>query len=490
MVIHDLLARRGCRRWAAALALAVVLAACGHSGPVDPGGNIVPSGPVAQAWITTRDQSRLLSPEPDLSIRSTADNAPVVIDVDEATSYQEMIGFGAAMTDASAYLIRHKLGSQRDAIMQELFGRNPGIGLSFVRVPMGASDFSSKHYSYDDMPAGQSDPALAHFSIDVDRTDKLPALEQALAINPQLKLVASPWSAPGWMKSTGSLVQGTLRPEAYASFADYFRRFIQAYSAEGVPIFAVTMQNEPAFEPADYPGMRLDPAARAEVIGRHVGPLFASAGIPALILDWDHNWDLPNQPLTVLADSAARRYVSGVAWHCYAGDVGAQETVHAAYPTKDAYFTECSGGAWAPVFADNLKWFVSNLVIGTSRGWARGVALWNLALDENGGPHLGGCGNCRGVITINSASGFVSRNVEYYALAHASQFVRPGARRIASSNNVGGLQSVAFRNADDGSKVLIVLNTAAAEVPFAIHSGGKAIPYTMPPGAVVTFRWM
>ena len=472
------------------LALATLLAACGHGAAVDPESNITPGGPVAQAWITTGDQSRLLSQEPDLPIRSTTATSRVVIDVDEGTSYQEMIGFGAAMTDASAYLINNKLGAHRDAIMQELFGRDPGIGLSFMRVPMGASDFSSKHYSYDDMPAGQSDSTLAQFSIDADRTDKLPALKQALAINPQLKLVASPWSPPGWMKTTGSLIQGTLRPEAYDSFADYFRRFVQAYSAEGVPIFAVTMQNEPAFEPADYPGMRLDPPARAVVIGKHVGPLFASAGISALILDWDHNWDLPNQPLTVLADSAARRYVSGVAWHCYAGDVGVQETVHAAYPSKDVYFTECSGGAWATAFGDNLKWFVGTLVIGSTRGWAKGVALWNLALDENDGPHRGGCGNCRGVITINSASGFVTRNVEYYALAHASKFVRPGAHRIASSTNVGGLQSVAFKNADDGSKVLIVLNTAASETVFAIHTGGKAILYAMPAGAVVTFRWM
>lgn len=472
------------------LTLATLLAACGHGAAVVPGSGVTPSGPVAQAWITTGDQARLLSQEPDLPIRSSHDTARVVIDVDEETSYQEMIGFGAAMTDASAYLINKKVGSHRDAIMEELFGRKSGIGLNFMRVPMGASDFSSKHYSYADMPAGQSDSTLAHFSIDADRTDKLPALKQALAINPQLKLVASPWSPPGWMKTTGSLIQGTLRPEAYDSFADYFRRFILAYSAEGVSIFAVTMQNEPAFEPADYPGMRLDPPARAEVIGKHVGPLFASAGITALILDWDHNWDLPNQPLSVLADSAARRYVSGVAWHCYAGDVGVQETVRAAHPAIDVYFTECSGGTWAPVFADNLKWFVSKLVIGATRGWAKGVALWNLALDENGGPHRGGCGNCRGVITINSASGVVTRNVEYYALAHASKFVRPGAHRIASSTNVDGLQSVAFKNADDGSKVLIVLNAAAADVSFAIHTGGKIIGYAMPAGAVVTFRWM
>jgi glucosylceramidase len=181
--------------------------------------------------------------------------------------------------------------------------------------------------------------------------------------------------------------------------------------------------------------------------------------------------------------------VNAVAWHCYAGDVSAQDNVHSAYPSKDAYFTECSGGGWAPVWADNLKWFVGTLIIGSTRGWAKGVALWNLALDENGGPHLGGCGNCRGVITINSRNGFVTRNVEYYALAHASQFVRPGAHRIASTPNVGGLQSVAFKNADDGSKVLIVLNTTTAEVSFAVHFGGNAILYALPAGAVVTLRW-
>jgi glucosylceramidase len=415
--------------------------------------------------------------------------SPVVIDVDEATSYQEMIGFGAALTDASAYLIQNKLGPRRDAILRELFGRDPGIGLSFVRVPMGASDFSTRHYSYDDMPTGQTDATLTHFSIDADRAEKLPALKTALAINPQLKLVGSPWSSPGWMKTTGSLIKGTLRPEYYDSFAQYFLKFVQAYSAEGVPIFAVTMQNEPAYEPDNYPGMRLDPPIRAEVIGKHVGPLFEQSGINTLILDWDHNWDLPSSPLAVLADDAARKYVSGVAWHCYAGDVGAQDQVHTAYPTIDAYFTECSGGGWATVFGDNLKFFVGTLIIGSTRGWAKGVALWNLALDENDGPHLGGCGNCRGVITINSATGLVTRNVEYYALAHASEFVRPGAHRIASSTDVGGLQTVAFKNSDDGTKVLIVLNTAANEVSFAVRSAGKVILYALPGGAVATFRW-
>lgn len=233
--------------------------------------------------------------------------------------------------------------------------------------------------------------------------------------------------------------------------------------------------------------MRMDPAARAKFVGQYLGPLFARSGIRTRILDWDHNWDEPASPLAVLTDSVARRYVSGVAWHCYAGDVSAQGRVHDAYPGKDAFFTECSGGDWAPKFADNLVWMVRHLIIGSTRNWARGVLMWNLALDENHGPHTGGCGNCRGVVTISSRDGTVSRNEEYYALAHASRFVHPGAHRIASTS-LAAPDNVAFRN-EDGSKVLIVLNADSTATNFAVHDGGRAFRYTLPPAAVVTFRW-
>jgi glucosylceramidase len=252
-------------------------------------------------------------------------------------------------------------------------------------------------------------------------------------------------------------------------------------------MYAITVQNEPHYEPADYPGMRLDPPARAKFVGEHLGPLFARAGIRTRILDWDHNWDEPQSPLAVLADSAARRFVSGVAWHCYAGNVAAQGRVHDAYPDKDAYFTECSGGDWAPKFADNLAWMVSNLVVGSTRNWSRGVLMWNLALDENHGPHTGGCGNCRGVVTIDSRNGTITRNEEYYALAHASRFVRSGARRIESTA-LPKLDNVAFRN-PDGSRVLVVLNADRSARTFAVRERGRAFSYTLAPGAVVTFRW-
>jgi glucosylceramidase len=456
-----------------------------------------------QVWLTTDDQTRLLAREPNIGLMYNVHfvvRIPVIA-VDPDKSYQQMIGFGAAMTDASAYLINRMTASDREVLLQDLFGGENGIGLSFMRVPMGASDFSMRHYSYDDVPASQTDSALDHFSIDPDRAEKLPLIRRALAINARLKVMASPWSAPGWMKTTSSLIAGTLQPRFYDSFSDYFVKFIRAYEAEGVPIYAISLQNEPNYEPTNYPGMCLDPAARARIIGDHVGPRLARAGIHTMIWDWDHNWDLPQQPLDVLADTNARKYVQGVAWHCYGGDVSAQSTVHDAYPDKDAYFSECSGGEWSPKFADNLKWFVQTLIIGATRNWARGVLFWNLALDENYGPHLGGCGNCRGVVTINSMTGKYTRNVEYYALAHASKFVHQGARRLASSGD-STLSSVAFRN-EDGTKVMIVLNAGKAESSFGLRWGpaftssaatgsyprNEAFFYNLPAGSVATFVW-
>jgi len=329
-----------------ALAVGVACASNGRApGEPGPGPPHEPSGPAAQVWLTTPDGSKLLSRESDAHFDSGPAASITTIAVDEATTYQEIVGFGAAITDASAWLIQNKLTpSQRETLLQELFGRNPGIGLSFTRLTMGASDFSLRQYSYDDLPAGQTDPTLAHFSIDANRADLLPVVQRALAINPQLKIMASPWSAPGWMKTSGSLIQGTLLPEAYGPFAEYFRRYVAAFGAAGVPIYAITVQNEPHYEPSDYPGMRLEPPARARFVGGYLGPLFAQSGIQTLILDWDHNWDQYQSPLEVLADSVAPRYIAGVAWHCYAGDVSAQTLVHDAHADKDAYFTECSGG--------------------------------------------------------------------------------------------------------------------------------------------------
>ena len=442
-------------------------------------------------WVTTGDQSKLLAREPDVAFSSQDTAGLPTIVVADSPSYQEIVGFGASLTDASALLINGLPEGRRDSLLHDLFDRDNGIGLSFTRLTIGASDFSPTHYTFDDMPPGQRDSSLLRFSIEPDRAHRLPVLRRALAINPDLKVMASPWSAPAWMKTTDKLIGGTLRPDAFGPFAEYLARYVDAYAVEGVPIFALTVQNEPHYEPGDYPGMRLEPPARARLIGAFLGPRLARGGSRTVIFDWDHNWDQPQSPLAVLGDSAARRYVAGVAWHCYGGDVSAQGTVHDSFPAVDAYFTECSGGDWAPKFAENLLWGTQHLIIGATRNWARGVLFWNLALDEKHGPHLGGCGNCRGVVTIDSKSGAVTRNDEYYVLAHASRFVRQGARRITSSSGVAGVagvESVAFKN-PDGSIVLVLANTANDERRFGVAWRRKALAYTLPGGGVATLRW-
>lgn len=442
-------------------------------------------------WITTADHTTTLAASTPATFGAAETSQRPRILIDESEQFQEIVGFGASLTDSSAWLIQHRLDQpQRDALLRELFGREgEGLGLSFSRLTIGASDFSRRHYSLADTPDGRPDPALAHFSIDANRGDIIPVARAMLAINPRLKIMASPWSAPAWMKDTRSLIQGTLLPQYYDAFSRYLLKYVDAYAAEGIPIFALTVQNEPDYEPKDYPGMRLNAPARARLIGDHLGPMIAARGNGPLIFDWDHNWDKPQEPLGVLADAKANPHVAAVAWHCYGGDVAAQSPVHDAFPDKDAYMTECSGGDWEPVRSGGLPLQMKNIIIRSARHWARGALFWNLALDENNGPYSGGCSTCRGVVTIDSRTGAVSRTDEYYALAHASRFVRPGAHRIASSEATHDLDNVAFRNADDGSLVLLVANAAKQARRFSVAQGGQAFDYTLPARSVATFVW-
>jgi glucosylceramidase len=440
-----------------------------------------------RAYLTTADQQHLLSASEVIAPTAKPDT---VIRIAPKRQHQRIAGFGAAITEGSAWLIRHGMSeAQRDALMRELFTREGGgLGFEFTRLTIGASDFSRYHYSLDDMPPGQTDPELKHFSLDPERADVIPAVKQALALNPKLQVMASPWSPPGWMKTTDSQVQGRIRPEFYGAFSQYLVRYVQAMQAEGVPVFALTLQNEPHFEPGDYPGTRVPPAARAAIVGQHLGPLLQSQGMKTQILEWDHNWDEPWSPMAMLSDATARKYVSGVAWHCYAGDVAAQSQVARHFPELDVWFTECSGGEWKPQWAETLPWITRNLIIGSTRHGARGVLMWNLALDPQHGPHLGGCTDCRGVVTIDPKDGKVTRNIEYYAFGHASRFVRQGARRIDSEGEAKGLDHVAFTN-PDGSTVLIVCNSAATPRRFTVQAPGRRFAYELPASGVVTLVW-
>jgi glucosylceramidase len=437
-------------------------------------------------WLTTADGAKKLSHEPELAFSAKPQKHPAVV-IDARKRYQEIAGFGAALTDASAILIHKLPENERAALLLELFGRdNDGLGLSFTRLTIGASDFSPVHYSFDDEPKGTKDPALKDFSIAPARTDVLPVLKQMLAINPKLFVMASPWSAPGWMKTSDSLIKGSLDPATYGAYAEYFRRYLDAMAAEGVIISALTIQNEPHFEPDNYPGMRVIPQSRAIFDGAYLGPLLARTHPDVRILDWDHNWDEPNSPMAVLEDATASHYIAGVAWHCYNGEPAAQGPVHDAHTDKEVWFTECSGGEWSQ-WKDALPWMAGALVE-TTRLWSKGGLFWNLALDEKYGPHLGGCDNCRGVVTIDSKTGAVTRNLEYYILAHASRFVAPGAVRIEAGREPKDLNTVAFRNTD-GSTVVLAVNRGKQVRAVPVRDGKRFFTYSLPPGGVATFVW-
>jgi glucosylceramidase len=415
----------------------------------------------------------------------------VTIDINETVTFQEMDGFGASLTESSAYLIYSILTEQqRHALMLDLFDADIGIGLSYLRQPMGSSDFRLSDYTYDDMPAGQTDYELVNFSIGHDQTYIIPLLQATVAINPDIKIMGSPWSAPAWMKDSGQLGHGRLidSDAIYDTYADYFVKYIQAYAAAGLSINAVTLQNEPHHEPYGYPGMRMEPADQVRLV-ICMGPKFQANSINTKIVVWDHNWDNPGYPITVLNNPEANAYIAGSAFHAYAGDVSAQLQGVSAHPDKDIYFTECSGGDWAPNFGDNLMWDTSTLIIKAVRYYAKTVVKWNLALDQDRGPKIGGgCGNCRGVVTINRYSGDVTRETEYYSLGHAAKFVKPGAFRIDSTEQSGqNLKNVAFVN-NDGSIAVIVLNPNIFRQNVELKWKRHTIIYGLTGRSVTTFR--
>lgn len=445
------------------------------------------AGPVG-SWVTTADRSQLLSPQPAIALRSGQAGAGDTITVDSAQTHQTMTGFGASFTDSSAWLIWNS--PQRDSIMTRLFDPRQGIGLSAVRQPIGASDFSRSAYTYDDVPRGQTDPGLTRFSIAHDEPYVLPLLRRARELNPQITFMASPWSAPAWMKTSGELIGGSLKREHHQVYANYFVKFLQAYRDAGVPVSLVTPQNEPEFSPGNYPGMLMSAQDQADFVGGALGPAIEKAGLDTRVLAFDHNWDRPGYPIDVLRNPAAARYLAGSAFHCYGGEPGAQTTVRNAFPGKDVHFTECSGiktGDEARTFADTLGWQTRNLVIGATRNWAKSVVLWNLALDQNGGPTMN-CTTCTGVTTVKS-DGTVTYNAEYYVLGHLSKFVKPGAVRVGSNTfGQGGIENVAFRN-PDGSTVVVVHNSASGTRSFNVTSAGRHFSTSLSAGAVATFTW-
>src|SRR5579859_3378003 len=448
-------------------------------------------GTTVNVWLTTSDGRNQLTAQPDLTFTSDSQNADAsTITVNERQQFQQMVGFGAAVTDSSAWLMYTRMStSQRNDLMKRLFDPVNGIGISFVRIPMGASDFSvNGPYSYDDLPPGQTDPTLSKFSINHDTAYILPILKQALALNPSLKFMANPWSPPAWMKTNGSMYGtsnghiGTLIPSDYGPLAQYFVKFIQAYQAQGIPIYAITPQNEPGYAPDSYPGMSFPATDESTFIKSYLSPALKQANLHPRLIPYDHNWDNPNYVKTLLGDPATNRDIAGISWHCYLGSSTVMSAIHALYPTKDVYETECATGASVTPISTN------DLLMQSVQNWAKTVELWNIALEANHGPHNGGCPDCLGVVTVDPNTGSVIYSNDYYLIGHFSKFVVPGAYHIGA-DTLGSLTGMAFKNTD-GSKIVVAYNGGPSSSTFKVRwNGSQFFTYTLPAGATVTFKW-
>jgi glucosylceramidase len=474
------------------------------------GGLATASAQSVSVYQTTPDLLEVLSQRETLHFSAKAAPEAVlpVIQVDAEQQFQSIDGFGASLTDSAAWLIAKKLtAAQTDTTFKMLFGRKDGIALGFLRQPIGSSDLAVTFYSFDDLceqaakacttPAGVSDSKLEHYSLKHDQEYILPLLHKALAINPAIKVMLTPWSPPGWMKTSGSMLgsnpetkqASNLRPEASAAFADYLVKTVEGYQAAGVPVYALSVENEPLYAPPSYSGMEMTATAQAAFFAHDLGPALTAAHLSPKVMAYDHNWDRPDYPETVLKDPKASAVAAGTAWHHYAGDPAVMTRNHDEFPQKDQWVTESSGGTWQKgnVFAEE-----AGELIAVMRNWSRSYVLWALATDEKHGPYVGGCDTCRGLVTIdlsNPERATVKPELDYYVLGQASKFVQPGAVRIASDEPAGTkLKDVAFRN-PNGSVVLYTLNAGTTSQEVRIAFRGKTAVTTIPAGAVATFVW-
>ena len=442
------------------------------------------SGTVINYWLTMGDQSALLQKQTTTLSFGSTQNSNATIEVDSTKQYQTVDGFGFTLTGGSAFHLNKLNVAARGALLQELFGKNENsISISYLRISIGASDLNATVFSYNDLPTGQTDINLSNFSLSQDTVDLIPVLKEILTINPNIKIMGSPWSPPVWMKDNGNSIGGSLQPQYYDVYARYFVKYIQAMKSKGINIDAITPQNEP-LHPGNNPSMYMTAQQQGTFIKNNLGPAFQTAGITTKIIIYDHNCDRSDYPVNVLNDAGANPFIDGSAFHLYAGDIAALSSVKAIHPDKNLYFTEQWTGAKG-TFDGDLKWHVRNVIIGSMRNWSKIALEWNLANDGGYNPHTpGGCTECKGAITFD---GTTNRNVGYYIIGHASKFVPPGSIRIESTL-AGNVYNAAFIT-PSGKKVLIAVNDGAAVVNFNIKFNGKIAPASLPAGAAATYVW-
>lgn len=481
-----------------AIVLAGTLAACNSpaenlSGSGNGGGEISGEKNVVKAYVTTSDRSHLFT-EKDLEFNRPASMSPYIVNLDFDRTYQTVDGFGAAVTGATSYNLMKMQQEDRTAFLKDIFDREEGLGSSLIRVSIGASDFPAgrKEFTWCDTEGIEN---FAPHSDDVQYL--IPVLKEIYAINPDVKIIGSPWSAPVWMKESASWTSASLKPEYYDDYAQYFVKWIQYMESQGFDIYAVTPQNEP-LNKGNSMSMYMGWQQQRDFIKQALGPAFRDAGIDTRILVFDHNFNYDNiadqigYPLHIYEDPDASQYVAGSAWHSYGGNVSELDQIIYEYPDKEIYFTEASIGAWNYTFENCLVNDFETIFIGTLSRMGKGVTLWNLLLDDKGGPYgsAGACTTCYGAVDISSSDYHtLTYRTHYYNIAHASKVIMPGAVRIGTEGfELDGLDYLAFRNPDGSIGVIIVnKNTGAQTLTF--NTDEYSVNYEVPGRSLVSLSW-
>jgi len=449
--------------------------------------NVISNAQQMEFWLTDPDGKIHFQQQPSISPNTANQAVNTIININENEKYQTIDGFGYTLTGGSAMHLHNLDDTKRAQILQELFGTDGNnIGVSYLRLSIGASDLDEIVFSYDDLPSGQTDVNMTHFDLGHDRLHLIPILKEILVINPNIKLMGSPWSPPTWMKTNQHSIGGSLIAGYYDAYALYFVRYIEEMKKEGITIDAITIQNEP-LHPGNNPSLLMIADVQAQFIKQSLGPTFRKHSINTKIIVYDHNADHPDYPITIFKDADAKQYVDGSAFHLYAGAIEALSSVHEQFPDKNLYFTEQWVGSPGNLKGD-LVWHVKNLIVGATRNWARTVLEWNLAADRNLQPHTpGGCTLCLGALTIDGNEILTPRNPAYYIIAHAAKFVRPNSIRIGT-NLVSGLPNVAFQRQEDKKNVLIVANeNNSGQQTFQIQCNGKVYDTSLNGGSVGTY---
>ena len=430
-------------------------------------------------WMSTQDGSKQLSFENALAFEKTSNKGIPIIEIDPSKTYQSILGLGSSWEHATCENLFKLPETERNEIIKKVVHPAEGIGMNLMRLCIGASDFIGEaYYTYCDLPAGETDEALGHFSIEKDRAYLIPVIKKSLEYNPDLLFFASPWSPPAWMKTNGKLGGGKLKPEYYNTWAHYLLKYIQAYEAEGIPIYAITVQNEPNMIHMDYPTTFWKGEMQRDFIRDHLGPLFKENNIKTLIWCWDHNWNNLDFPLTVLSDPQAAQYVDGTGFHLYEGKVDAQSMLKVEFPEKHIYFTE--GSVFRTIGATR--------VIAILRNWSRTYNAWVTMLDEHRKPNRGPHSADATTIELKDDLS-VEYRYDYFMYGHFMKFIQRGAVRVESTMpDIRNFANVVFRN-PDGSIVMVVANASRKDVVFTVECLGKTFSASLPATAIATYQW-